>query len=45
MAWKLCMEAQKHWKKLNGATHTIKLFQGITFKDGEELTEENKQVG
>ena len=45
MAWKLCMEAQKHWKKLNGASYTIKLFQGITFRDGEELTEENKQVG
>jgi putative transposase len=45
MAWKLCMEAQKHWKKLNGATQAIKLFQGIVFKDGEELTGENIHVG
>jgi len=45
MAWKLCMEAQKHWKRLNGASCIIKVFQGITFKDGEELTEENQHVG
>ena len=45
MAWKLCLEAQKHWKKLNGAKLAIKLFQNITFKDGEELTEEKQNVG
>ena len=45
MAWKLCLEAQKHWKKLNGAKLTIKLFQNIIFKDGEELTEEKQSVG
>lgn len=45
MGWKLCMEAEKHWKKLNGAKCTIKLFRGVTFKDGLELTEENQHVG
>ena len=45
MAWKLCMEAQKHWKKLNGGTQAIKLFQGIVFKDGDELTGEDIHVG
>lgn len=39
MAWKLMHEAQKTWKKLNGASCTIKLFQGVTFKDGEEVIE------
>ncbi len=44
-AWKLCMEAQKCWRKLNGAEHTIKLFEGIKFVDGIELKEINQQVG
>jgi hypothetical protein len=45
MAWKFCMEAQKHWKKLSGATQTIKLFQDTFFKDGEELRGEDIHVG
>ncbi len=45
MAWCLAMEAQKHWKKLNGAEYAVKLFIGIKFKNGEEvLTENNQQV-
>jgi hypothetical protein len=37
-------EAQEHWKKLRGATHTIKLFQGIVFKGREELTTQETQL-
>jgi len=37
MAWKLCMEAQKSWKRLNGASCIIKLFNDVSFKDGEEV--------
>ena len=40
MAWKLCLEAQKHWKRLNGASCIIKVFQGVVFKEGEELINE-----
>lgn len=44
MAWKLCMQAQNHWKKLNGSKCIIKIFEGIIFKDGEELKDQNRQV-
>ena len=44
MAWKLCMEAQKCWNRLNGSKCIIKLYQGVQFKDGEELNSENQAV-
>lgn len=44
MAWKLCLEAEKHWKKLNGSNLVMKLFQNVTFKDGIELINSDQKV-
>lgn len=36
MAWKLCLEAEKHWRRISGYKLIIKIYQGVIFKDGIE---------
>ena len=36
MVFKLGMEAQKRWRRLNGAELVAKVVSGVTFVDGEE---------
>ena len=36
MAYKLMIEAQKHWRKLNGHQLLAKVLEGVEFVDGEE---------
>jgi hypothetical protein len=40
MAFKLGMEAQKRWRRLNGAELVAKVVSGVTFVDGEEQTQQ-----
>ena len=40
MSWKLVMEAQKHWRRINGYKLIVKIYEGIQFKDGIELKKE-----
>lgn len=36
MVFMLCMQAQKHWRKINGYMLILKLFRGVVFIDGVE---------
>lgn len=36
MVFMLCMQAQKHWRKINGYMLILKLFSGVVFIDGIE---------
>lgn len=36
MVFKLCMQAQNHWRKIRGYALIIKLFSGVVFVDGVE---------
>ena len=36
MVFMLCMQAQKHWRKINGYRLILKLFRGVVFIDGIE---------
>jgi putative transposase len=40
MVFKLCIEAQKHWRRLNGSELIPKVVTGVKFVDGEELHEQ-----
>ena len=40
MVFKLGMEAQKHWRRLNGPELVAKVVIGVKFIDGEEQTEQ-----
>jgi len=40
MVFKLGMEAQKRWRRLNGAELVAKVVSGVTFVDGEEQTQQ-----
>jgi putative transposase len=40
MVFKLGIEAQKHWRRLNGSALLPKVVTGVHFIDGEELQEE-----
>ena len=40
MVFKLGMEAQKRWRRLNGAELVAKVVSGMTFVDGEEQTQQ-----
>jgi hypothetical protein len=40
MVFKLGLEAQKHWRRLNGAELVAKVITGVKFVDGEELTKQ-----
>ena len=40
MVFKLGLEAQKHWRRLNGAELVAKVITGVKFVDGEELTQQ-----
>ena len=40
MVFKLGMEAQKHWRRLNGAELVAKVVSGVSFVDGEEQTQQ-----
>jgi transposase-like protein len=40
MVFKLCIEAQKHWRRLNGSELIPKVVTGVQFVDGEELHEQ-----
>ena len=40
MVFKLGMEAQKHWRRLNGPELVTKVVIGVKFIDGEEQTEQ-----
>src|SRR5438876_6668720 len=40
MVFKLGLEAQKHWRRLNGAELVAKVVTGVKFVDGEEQTEQ-----
>ncbi len=37
MVFKLCLQAQDHWRRLNGYKLIAKLFDGVVFVDGIEL--------
>ncbi len=39
MVLKLCQEASKKWRRLNGSDQFAEIIQGVKFKDGEKLTE------
>ena len=36
MVWKLAIEAQRSWRRLNGYRQLEKLIAGVVFEDGEE---------
>jgi len=40
MVFKLGLEAQKHWRRLNGAELIAKVITGVKFVDGEEVTKQ-----
>jgi putative transposase len=40
MVFKLGLEAQKHWRRLNGSELVAKVVTGVKFVDGEEQTEQ-----
>jgi transposase-like protein len=40
MVWKLGMEAQRGWRRLNGYRQLEKVVAGVTFEDGEERVTE-----
>ena len=40
MVFKLAMEAQKHWSRLNGPKLVAKVVTGVKFVDGEEQIEQ-----
>ena len=40
MVFKLAIEAQKHWRRLNGRALLPKVVTGVQFIDGEELQEQ-----
>jgi putative transposase len=40
MVFKLGLEAQKHWRRLNGSALLQKVITGVQFIDGEELQEQ-----
>jgi putative transposase len=40
MVFKLAMEAQKHWRRLNGPELVAKVVTGVKFVDGEEQIEQ-----
>jgi putative transposase len=40
MVFKLGLEAQKHWRRLNGAALVAKVVTGVKFVDGEEQTQQ-----
>ena len=40
MVFKLGLEAQKHWRRLNGSELVAKVVIGVKFVDGEEQTEQ-----
>jgi len=40
MVFKLGLEAQKHWRRLNGAELVAKVVTGVKFVDGEEQTQQ-----
>jgi transposase-like protein len=40
MVFKLAMEAQKHWRRLNGSALLPKVVTGVQFIDGKELQEQ-----
>jgi putative transposase len=40
MVFKLGIEAQKHWRRLNGSALLPKVVNGVQFIDGEELKEQ-----
>jgi hypothetical protein len=42
MVYKLGREAQKTWRRLNGAEKLTKVIQGTPFVDGIEATENQK---
>ena len=39
-AFKLGLEAQKHWRRLNGSELLAKVVTGVKFVDGEEQIQE-----
>ncbi|HEY0791020.1 MAG TPA: hypothetical protein VGD78_08140 [Chthoniobacterales bacterium] len=43
MVYKLELEAQKAWRRLNGADQIAKIIAGTRFVDGVEITE-NQQA-
>jgi putative transposase len=40
VVFKLGIEAQKRWRRLNGSALLEKVFTGVQFVDGEELQEQ-----
>jgi putative transposase len=44
MVFKLVMAASKTWRKLKGDNQLPKLVQGVTFRDGVEVTEVPQQT-
>jgi hypothetical protein len=44
MVFKLGLEAQKHWRRLNGSALFQKMIAGVQFIDGEELQEQAAQL-
>jgi hypothetical protein len=40
MVFKLGIEAQKHWRRLNGSALLPKVVTGVQFIDGEELEQQ-----
>jgi hypothetical protein len=40
MVFKLALEAQKHWRRLNASELVAKVVTGTKFVDGEEQTEQ-----
>ena len=39
MVFKLCQSASKKWRRLDGSQRLAEKIQGVTFKDGEKLTD------
>jgi hypothetical protein len=44
MVFKLVMAAAKTWRRLKGETQLPKVVQGVTFRDGVEVTDTPAQT-
>jgi putative transposase len=42
MVYKLGLEAQNGWRRLNGAKQMVKVITGVRFVDGVEIPEEQQ---
>ena len=40
MVFKLCLSAEQHWRRLNGAPYLSDVIDGVKFQDGVKVEQE-----